>query len=479
MTIPHIKKLKKIFSFNKKTIARLTKVIGWFSLGAIVGFFFFISFLYITYRQTHTNKVYEGIMINGIDFGGKTQEEVRSYFAQKNKPIHHAKITLTGEDAIATISAKEISFGYDEDLLSQQAYSVGRSGNLISDMSLMLQAYTVGVQLSPAFHYKEDQLNKLIAPLQKKINVKPIEALFRFENNRVQAFRPSSDGKEVDIVILKGNIIQAFSSANQVTQTMTLPIPITITKPKVTTENVNDMGIKELIGSGTSLFQHSIENRIFNISLASSRIDGILIAPGKTFSATSTIGDISAATGYKQAYVITNGKTVLGDGGGVCQVSTTLFRAALNAGLPIVERHPHAYRVGYYEQDSLPGIDAAIYHPTVDLKFKNDTGHYILIQRIFDPIEQRLTFNLYGTSDNRQTIISKPVILSQSPAPEPLYQDDPTLPKGEIKQVDFAAAGANVYFTREVKKDGKIILSDKFTSNYRPWQAVFLRGTKE
>src|SRR5205085_743367 len=129
---------------------------------------------------------------------------------------------------------------------------------------------------------------------------------------------------------------------------------------------------------------------------------GVLIAPGQVFSFSKAIGEVSSFTGYKQAYVIENGKTVLGDGGGVCQVSTTLFRAALNAGLPIVERHPHAYRVQYYEEDSGPGIDAAVYVPSVDLKFKNDTGHHILIQAYADVENLRLTFDLYGANDGRE-----------------------------------------------------------------------------
>lgn len=481
MTSTLQKKLKKIFSFKKKILSRVARISLWFTLGALVGFFFFVSFLYIVYKQTHTTTVYDGVMINGIDFGGKTEEEIKTFYAQKNKYISNTTILLTHKDLTATVSAKEIEFGFDDDLLAQQAFSVGRSDNLLSNISLMVQAYVTGVNLSAAYHYKEDKLNNLLTPIQKTIDVKPVDALFNFEDGRVKAFRISSDGKTVDIQELKDEIIRSFSSTNTtpVAQTIAIQIPVKVTKPKISTEEINDMGIKELIGQGTSLFHHSIENRIFNVSLASSRLDGVLIAPGEVFSTANTIGDISAATGYKQAYVITNGKTVLGDGGGVCQVSTTLFRAALNAGLPIVERHPHAYRVGYYEEDSLPGIDAAIYYPTVDMKFKNDTGHHILIQRVFDPVELRLTFNFYGTRDNRESIIDKPVILSQSPAPEALYQDDPTLPKGQVKQVDFAAGGANVYFTRTVKKDGKVILSDKFVSNYRPWQAIFLRGTKE
>ena len=239
------------------------------------------------------------------------------------------------------------------------------------------------------------------------------------------------------------------------------------------------MGIKELIGKGESTFFHSIPGRVFNVNLASSRIDGVLIAPGEVFSFNKTIGDVSSFTGYKQAYIIQNGRTVLGDGGGVCQVSTTFFRAILDAGLPIVERYAHAYRVGYYEQDSLPGIDATIFVPSVDLKFKNDTGHHILVQREIDLNNYSLKFYLYGTKDGRITTMSKPVITGQSAPPAPLYQDDPNLPLGQIQQTDFEAWGANVYFTRNVTKNGKTIISDKFTSNYRPWQAVFLRGTKQ
>jgi vancomycin resistance protein YoaR len=469
MTIPHYKKIKKFFTSSM-----------WFIFGAIFGFFFFISFLHISYKHSHNNLVYEGILINDIDFGGKTKEEIKSYFSEKNENIKNTSITLIGKDLTATISAEKIDFGYDEDLLAEQAFSLGRSNSFLSDMSLMLQAYMQGVTLSPAYRYKEGVLDNFIKMQQAKIDIKPVDALFKFENNKVTAFQLSKDGSSIDVKKLKGEIISKMAGASFNTpQTITLSIPVITVEPKIKSEDVNKMGIKELIGRGTSLFRHSIENRIYNLTLASSSLNGVLIPPGQVFSTTKTIGDITALTGYKQAYVIANGKTVLGDGGGVCQVSTTLFRAALNAGLPIVERNPHAYRVGYYEQDSLPGIDAAIYYPTVDLKFKNDTGNYILIQTFVDPNEQRLTFELYGTSDNRETVINQPVILSQSPAPETVYQDDPTLPKGQIKQVDFAAGGANVYFTRTVKKDGKEIISDKFVSNYRPWRAIFLRGTKE
>lgn len=472
---------KKSFLIKKTHLKRFGKSFLWFSLGAIIGFFFFCSFIYISYKQTHTNLVYNGVFIDGISFGGKTKDDVARYFAKKNERIQKTTFLLTTPDTIATVSARQLGMGYDSNLLAQQAMSIGRAGDVVSNLSIILQAYVDGINLPAAYHYNEDKITKALVPLQKKNDIKPVDALFTFENGKVIAFRLPKDGQAIDTKAVKKELYtQMITVANSTGPRMiVVPVPIVPVKPKVSQDKANNMGITELIGEGSSQFQGSIENRVFNINLAASRLNGILIPPGQTFSFTKTVGDVSSLTGYKQAYVIENGRTVLGDGGGVCQVSTTLFRAALNAGLPIVERNPHAYRVGYYEQDSDPGVDAAIYYPNIDLKFKNDTGHHILLQAYPDLQTYRLTFRLYGTKDNRNVVITKPVIHSQTPAPEALYQDDPTLPKGQVKQVDFAAAGAKVSFKRTVTKDGKPHVSDTFVSNYRPWQAIYMRGTKE
>jgi len=481
MTIPLRDKLPKLPAVKKTYVTRFARSALWFFLGGIVGLFFFTSFLYIVYKQTHNNLVYDGVMVNGVNFGGKTESQVKSYFTDKNKELQNIVFILKDKDTTASISARQLHFGYDADLLAHQAMSIGRTNDSISNMSLMIQAYTDGVMLPPAYHYEEGRIDALLKPIQEKLTVEPVEGLFNFDNGKVIALQPAVEGQRVNTQKIKQQIKSELWAAayTKKEQTITILIPITPIKPKVTEDTIGDLGIKELIGQGTSLFQHSIENRVFNVNLAASRLNGSLIPPGKTFSFDQTVGDISSLSGYKQAYVIENGKTVLGDGGGVCQVSTTLFRAALNAGLPIVERNPHAYRVGYYEQDSGPGIDAAVYSPTVDLKFKNDTGHYILVQSAVDQTQNRLTFWLYGTSDNRQANIDQPIVSSETPAPPALYQDDPTLPKGEVKQVDFSADGANVSFHRTVTRDGKVILADTFVSNYRPWQAIYMRGTKE
>src|SRR5690606_10285855 len=150
--------------------------------------------------------------------------------------------------------------------------------------------------------------------------------------------------------------------------------------------------------------------------------------------------DVSAETGFQPAYVIKNGQTVLGDGGGVCQVSTTVFRAVLDAGLKVTRRLPHSYRVSYYELNSKPGVDATVYSGNIDLRFINDTDHAILIHAEADSKNLYMKVELYGTSDGRTTEIVDHVTWDYRPAPAAVYIPDPTLPAGQTKQVDWAAS---------------------------------------
>lgn len=340
--------------------------------------------------------------------------------------------------------------------------SVSLNGKEISDSKLTLN----NVKLAG---YLQTISKDIDRPVQEPLFA--VDPVSDPNKPRITEFRPPLEGRELQIQ----ETISAINSALISENLTDIKLPVKVIGPK--NKMTNELGIKELIGTGVSHFAGSIENRKFNIGLAASRINGILIAPGEEFSFVNTVGDISGASGYKQAYVIKSGRTVLDDGGGVCQVSTTVYRAALNTGLPVTARTAHAYRVGYYEQGFAPGLDATIFAPSVDLKFKNDTGHHILVQARVEGVT--LIVDLYGTSDGRSVQMSKPVILSQTPALPEIRQDDPNLPRGTIKQVDWAAAGANIIFTRKVIKGGVEIINETVRSNFRPWQAVFLVGTKE
>lgn len=472
--------MKKLRS-KKIIIARIIKSLFWLMTGAGLALFLLVSFTYIIFERINQKLVYPGIMTEGIDLGRKTEKEVYEIFAKKNEDIANIQFIFSNEADEVTTSAKQLDFGYDQNLISKQAMVLGRSGGFLSNISIILQAYVNGLAIKPAYHYSDDNLQKTLAPLAKKMNKDAIDALFKFENGKVAIFQPSKEGQAIDVEKIKINLNSQFQKIRlkQKPQKIIIPVDIKIIAPRIATDKANNLGVKELIGKGNSLFQHSIQSRIFNINLAAQRINGVLIAPNETFSFDKTLGDVSAFTGYQQAYIIQNGRTVLGDGGGVCQVSTTFFRAILNAGLPIIERYAHAYRVGYYEQDSPPGLDATIYVPSVDLKFKNDTNNHILVQAEINEAAQQLEIYLYGTSDGRIVSMTKPIITNRIPAPPDLYQDDITLPKGIVKQVDFKAEGSKVSFSREVIRDGKKIISENFVSNYAPWRSVFLRGTKE
>lgn len=332
--------------------------------------------------------------------------------------------------------------------------------------------------------FSKDKINKFAKDLAQSVNLPPENAAFQFENGRVSVFKPSREG----ITLKEDLFVQEFEAAlnklmadengsGEEKQTV-LELPVVRTQAKISTADVNSLGIKELLGRGTSLYTGSISNRVYNLTLASKRLNGVLIGPGEEFSFNQSLGEISTTTGYKQAYIIKEGRTILGDGGGVCQVSTTLFRAALKAGLPITERQAHAYRVSYYEQDVGPGFDATVFDPAPDLKFKNDTPAHILIQTKVDTKNKMLIFDLYGTGDGRTAETSKVRLWDRQAPPPDLYLDDPALPAGTVKQIEHKIWGAKVAFDYKVSKDGETVYSKTFYSYYKPWQAVYLRGTR-
>jgi vancomycin resistance protein YoaR len=215
---------------------------------------------------------------------------------------------------------------------------------------------------------------------------------------------------------------------------------------------------------------------VHNIQLAASKFDGRLVAPGSVFSFNDAIGDITAEEGYRETKIIMDGTTADGVGGGVCQVSTTLFRAAFWAGLPIAERHAHGYRVAYYEQGGIdPGLDATIYSPSVDLKFENDTGGWLLIETVTNPSRSTLTFRLYGPRLDREVTMEDPVVGRSVAPPAGRVELDPTMAPGTSEKLEYARSGADVTVVRHVS-DPSGTRSDEFFSRYRPTGEVIAVG---
>jgi vancomycin resistance protein YoaR len=364
------------------------------------------------------------------------------------------------ENRLNVLSGKKIQFIYKEGL-SQEI--VGSDGLLLL--------------IDPNGGFKLEEIDNLLTKHSERIERPAKNAVLIFVGDRVDEFWPAQTGIEIRKESFINDVSEALFVLSHTDQSQ---VDVTIKTNDIAYEygldEINDLGINGLIGVGESWFRGSIPARVYNISHASEKINATILAPGEEFSFNGVLGDVSSYTGYKKAYIIKEGETILGDGGGVCQVSTTLFRAALDSGLKITKRSPHSYRVSYYEQGSKPGFDATVYQPYPDLKFVNDTNGHLLIQSFFDSTLSYLKFEIYGTDDGRVVSISDPVVLSSTPPPDDLYIDDPTLPSGQIKQVEHKAWGSKMYFDYVVVKDEVEIIKKRFYSNYQPWQAVYLVG---
>ncbi|HQB51253.1 MAG TPA: VanW family protein, partial [bacterium] len=328
---------------------------------------------------------------------------------------------------------------------------------------LTLEAVDGQVGLGPDKTLIEKYLEENIA---KETDIEPQAGQFKKVNNRLEQFTPGRDGRKLNLEQSALAIEQALKNRQTIARLIIEDI-----KNPLNENDPSTLGIVEIIGTGQSDFTGSTANRIHNIRTGTNQVSGHLIQPGEEFSLVSLLGEIDAKSGYKTELVIKEGKTMPEYGGGLCQVATTLFRAALASGLPITQRKNHSYRVSYYEP---AGTDAAVYIPWPDLRFINDTAHPLLI--LGELSGRKLYFNFWGTKDGRLVEQTKPTIYNivKPPAKKLIETDD--LKPGQIKCTEKAHNGADTYFDYTVTYANGDIKNKRFNSHYVPWQEVCLVG---
>ncbi|OGZ34613.1 MAG: hypothetical protein A2V60_00535 [Candidatus Portnoybacteria bacterium RIFCSPHIGHO2_01_FULL_39_19] len=273
--------------------------------------------------------------------------------------------------------------------------------------------------------------------LAPSINREPIDAQLTIKNGKVAVFALSQDGLSLEI---DGNIPVISDGILNSSADGKIQLKIDKIQPKITTESINNLGVTAFLATGVSNFSGSPKSRMHNIKIGAAKFNGVLIRPNEEFSFNTTLGEVGPEQGYEPELVIKKNKTIPEYGGGLCQVSTTMFRAAINAGFKIIERYPHAFPVKYYNPQ---GFDATIYPPSPDLRFINNTPAHILIQTKI--VGYELFFELFGTNDGRRVAIDGP------------YQY-------EIKEDGSMKAK----ITQKVyDKDNNIIIDKTFYSNYK------------
>ncbi len=318
----------------------------------------------------------------------------------------------------------------------------------------------------------KELFNESIKNIKEEIEIEVQDAKFKIEGEKVTEFINNRNGI---IVNIEKTITIIEDSIKNNAPEFIIPIITDTIEPNIKNNDVNNLGIIEIIGTGESIFAGSPNNRIHNINIGVNTINGTLIPPGKEFSLIKTLGEIDGEHGYKEELVIKGDKTQPEYGGGLCQIGTTIFRASINSGLPITQRRNHSYRVSYYEP---AGTDATIYDPWPDFRFINDTNNYILIQARI--VGSKVYFDFWGTSDKRDIIITKPIIYNIVEPPEKKVIKTLELDIGEEKCTEKAHNGADAKFDYIVQyKDEKEPIKTTFYSHYIPWQEVCLLGVTE
>jgi len=421
-------------------------------------------------KEGRTLRVYDAIQA--------VRDGVAKAIGQSGGTPAQGKIDLPVEVVQASVSAEEVQYiqGLLAVRVSGPITATAPGGKVMSlDRDALVRFTTIerNPDRSAKQHidlgWKENEL-KILAQRWAQDSSRPAQnARFAWNNGAVSVLSESVDGFNIDAVTVISSIKEHAGTSDK----RQYDLPGKVLTPTVSSKDIAALGIKELMGTGTSTFKGSSQERATNIKVAANLINGAVIPPGGDFSFLQTVGGIDESHGFVEGYVIAAERTQRGVGGGVCQVSTTVFRAAFWSGVKITERNQHSYRVGWYEANGEPvGFDAAVFDPGVDLQFTNDSPGYILLEAKAGT--DLLTVNFYGTKPQGQVKLEGPAISNRVPPPPDVYQVDTRLPPGTKNQVETAHAGLDTLITRRVVVPGQPDKVDKFHSSYRAWPNWFI-----
>lgn len=310
--------------------------------------------------------------------------------------------------------------------------------------------------------------------LHTALDIQSQNARFSIDGSKVTEFQGSKDGNVVDDDAFFNLLESALGTSTALTP---LTVPMHVETASITTENVNSLGIKEIIGEAMTTYATSPKNRKANIKHGAEKLNGLLIAPGETVSLISALRPFTLADGYLSELVIKGDEIKAEVAGGLCQIGTTAFRAVMHAGLEVAERRNHSLAISYYNDPSNgnPGTDATIYDPAPDFKFKNDMPTYLLLATKADSEKGEVTFTFWGTKDGRVGSYTPPTVLSRSGMGATVYKETDALAPG-VKQCQHGYPGATATFDYTVLYTDGTSKVTPYLSSYRSLPEICLVG---
>jgi vancomycin resistance protein VanW len=408
--------------------------------------FFAISLVDAVDIFRNRNKVFPGVSAFGIELGGLKKEEAQEILQPiASKMIDTPRILVFEDKEIEFIPHEELDTFIDLNRVVEETYSVARTGNIFRRLKDRIVVWRKGYEVSFLAGFNSQKFEDFQNKISSLINRMPSDACVK--DNRIIESRT---GVKLDLEKFKGEITESLKSLDE--EKYILNLPVIIVDPKITTQNIlTELAINGELGTYSTSLENKEENTIYNIRLASEVINGILVKPQEIFSFNKYVGPAEKADGYKESTIIANGVFVNGYGGGICQVSSTLYNAALLANLPIAERYNHSVYGDATKYVPL-GQDAAIFYEFKNLRFENNSDHMIVIfSKVF---RDTLQVSIFGGNEDKAEveIISKDkkVIDYQI-----IREKDSKLEAGQEIVVQEGVPGYQIKTYRIIRKDGE------------------------
>jgi len=381
-----------------------------------------------------------------------------------------------GIESLETILSGPVDFCYDFPEFDVEGQTVFARRCWAADRATLYSWITINDISTSKGHQAQvgidrSRVEDFVQIVADAISRPPREGRFAYDRDRgsLQCLVPGQYGYALDVPETVDRTLSAISSPSH-----TVELPVRVIPPRVTLQDLEQLMPLELISVGESSFWGSTPARLQNIIVATERFHGLAVPPHTSFSFLDHLGLVTAANGYSESWVIFGNRTLLGPGGGVCQVATTFFRAVFWGGYPILERWPHPYRVGWYEPPV--GLDAAVFSPDVDVRFENDTDTPILIMTEVDQEAQKLYFRFYGQKPSRTVRIEGPILSNPVPAGPPIEEVDPSLTPGTRIRLERAHDGVTATVYRVIEQPGTAPIREAYVSEYRAWPARYRVG---
>lgn len=461
---------------NGGLIVKLALVVLLFAASAVsvVGFMSFNESQRMK-NAVDTDTIYENIYINDVNVGKHTKEEALARLQEVEVPdISEKTITIQCGGEKMEFSYQGLGVTYDYSAAVEEAYQYARTGALKEryEKITALKKEPVRITYEPEYTKLDVDVKNKIAEFTDKMYVAPVNATLTRTGGRF-TITPEQNGQ-------KANVDEALAHVEELiaaNEGGVVEVDIEQVPPAVTAADFEKA--TSMIGAGATSFSGgSGEPRNKNLSNALSKINDYVVFPGEVFSTNAAFGDMTVENGYTMAKVIENGEFVDGMGGGVCQVSTTLYMALLEAELEIVERRNHSLKVGYADY----GFDATLAGTYIDLKFRNDTDYPIFIEAYMDDAGGKVKVRIYGHEihdPSRSLAFTNALLETLHPAAE-LVTEDPTLPLNARLEVTQPKTGYKYRLYKTVHENGQqidhVVINE---STYRSVRGEVRVGTGE